>query len=360
MPSHNVLTALSQSMTGYSGVVPANSLSGASYASKRSSLYDSFGSSKKLKVLKSQAANQVSMSAVVGGSSMLDALDNQSQSKSNADAILAVAAGGDALDPALLALSSQRSVLLPSHDEETRVPQDVYALSGVLGDDAWGMILAAVKNACKKDDWLKALGDSIAGGDSDARITTKDGKPLTASFSPALFSALRDIASAAGGGGGKGLTAEMRARVAALVLCRHCVLLFKGSKRLGKMEREEEVAAMLVVPERIAGAMLRAFAERSDGKEEGGRGGWNVSKIMRDKLLAHVLVTFLVGAGGGNMMVGDVAPLVAELQVESKNASEILRMAGCTVKRGTGDKKDAMGVELRAPVNFPGPKRGRK
>ena len=72
-----------------------------------------------------------------------------------------------------------------------------------------------------------------------------------------------------------------------------------------------------------------------------------------------MLLTYLTAMGGKDMKVGDVTAFVKELKIEMKNASELLRQAGCIMKKGKG-ADSGTGVELRVPLVFPGPKRGRK
>jgi hypothetical protein len=55
----NMIAPLSQSIDKYNPIVKDNALEEHSYAARRDALYASFGSSKKLKVLKSQKANEV-------------------------------------------------------------------------------------------------------------------------------------------------------------------------------------------------------------------------------------------------------------------------------------------------------------
>jgi hypothetical protein len=81
------------SVPSYTPAVSNNSLADQSYAERRNALYQSFGSSKKLKVLKSQAANRVEMGSVVDGYKMMDNMDGQEQSSGNQAAIDAAKAG---------------------------------------------------------------------------------------------------------------------------------------------------------------------------------------------------------------------------------------------------------------------------
>jgi len=95
--------SLNQSVTAYEqgqGQMNAT-LANMSLAQRRSLLFESFGSTKKLRALRSQTANMVTMTSVVGaGDGMMDALARQSVgvsggvSKSNIEAMDAIRSGG--------------------------------------------------------------------------------------------------------------------------------------------------------------------------------------------------------------------------------------------------------------------------
>jgi len=95
--------SLDQSVISYqqSGNELSNTLANMSYLERRNLLFESFGSSKKMRAIKSKAANVVSMTSVVGaGDGMMEALKRQNEdttgtvSKSNLDAMDAVRESG--------------------------------------------------------------------------------------------------------------------------------------------------------------------------------------------------------------------------------------------------------------------------
>ena len=92
--------------------------------------FASFGSSKKLSVLKSQASNRVTVDAVVAGKTMYESMSSVTQSASNAAAIKK-AGTESAADPAKEAAEKARRSLLPPYDMGAKKPRDIYSAKKV-------------------------------------------------------------------------------------------------------------------------------------------------------------------------------------------------------------------------------------
>ena len=98
--------------------------------------------------------------------------------------------------------------------------------------------------------------------------------------------------------------------------------------------------------------MLAEFAQRNEET-----GGYLFNKQLKDKLLVHMLILFLVACGGKDVKCASFGVLLKDLKMESKQAGEFLRMAGVSVKKGVDG---GVAAELKVPLEFPsGVKRGR-
>ena len=157
----NMIAPLTQSISKYNPVVKDNALEEHSYAARRDALYESFGSSKKLKVLKSQKANEVKIGNVIGGDGMNDGLEAMEQSRSNMDAMESVKRGREAADVVAESVEISRRALLPKYDPDAKSPRQVYKARDIAGDEVWGMISRMVDGCCHDDGWLEKLAERI-------------------------------------------------------------------------------------------------------------------------------------------------------------------------------------------------------
>ena len=157
----NMLAPLSQSINKYKPVVKDNALEEHSYAARRDALYESFGSSKKLKVLKSQKANEVKISNVIGGGDMNTGLEAMEQSKSNKDAMENARMGKEEADVVAESVEISRKALLPKYDEKAKSPRMVYKARDIAGDEVWGFISRMVDGCCHDDGWMLKLNERL-------------------------------------------------------------------------------------------------------------------------------------------------------------------------------------------------------
>ncbi|GMH47972.1 hypothetical protein TrVE_jg9877 [Triparma verrucosa] len=322
------LRSLTQNIDVYKPVVSDHSLSASSLKDRRDALYKSFGSSKKLKVLKAQAANQVTVDAVVAGSTMYESMSSVTQSKSNSDFIKS-ATTSNALDPVALALESSRKLLLPPYNLSAKKPQDVYNARDIIGPETWAGISRVVDACSHKESWLSAL-------------LERDDYPES------ILKELKLIGDELKGGKDKGNDKD---KIKVLVFLRHCWKFHNYMKKNTVRKSVEEVALGMGVPEYAASRILELFTQPLDG------GGYGVMKQLKDKKCVHMLLLMMMSSEG--CQVGNIKPLVKDMKMEVGAAMELLRQAGCTVKKGKVNGEDVLGVELKVPVVFPGVKRGR-
>jgi len=115
----------------------------------------------------------------------------------------------------------------------------------------------------------------------------------------------------------------------------------------------EEIAKFLKLPIEIVTRLLDLFT--TTVTDDRGEESYAISKQTRDKCLVHMFIVYLM-AHGLKMATNDVLPLGKDVKLEPQEAATILRAAGCTV---TSKGVNTMRAELKIPLKFPPPKRGR-
>ena len=125
-----------------------------------------------------------------------------------------------------------------------------------------------------------------------------------------------------------------------------------------------EIAGALEISERSAhrewtfarARLFELFTSHMEGTD-GREGGYQASKLQKDKLTMFVLILYVIAAGGRDMKASSLNQLCKDLKLDVKDASMMLREAGFVVKKsGVGD----IGVSLPVPLKFPPPKRGKR
>ena len=152
---------------------------------------------------------------------------------------------------------------------------------------------------------------------------------------------------------GESLEGEKKERCKILIFLRHCWCFHKhATKPLGQKDASDLAKAMNM-PEYACARLLELFAVPRPG------GGHAVTKQLKDKRCAYMLVLYVLAAGGEDVKVSDVAPFAADMKLEAGKAGEMLRQAGFIVKKGKGGGRQTVGTELKVPLVFPNIKRGR-
>jgi len=98
--------------------------------------------------------------------------------------------------------------------------------------------------------------------------------------------------------------------------------------------------------------LLSQFAQRNEEN-----GGYLFTKQLKDKLVVHMLILFMVACGGKEVKCATFGTLLRNLKMETKVAGDFLRMAGVNVKKASDG---GVAAELKVPLTFhSGVKRGR-
>lgn len=138
-----------------------------SIAERRRMVFESFGSQKKKKVMKSQQANIVEMRSVVGaGEGMMKSLGKQMDGNMMGESNMKVMeelknqkdSSGKMLTAVDKAYAQARRSFLPPFDEHATDPYKVYDSQEVAGEEGWAQISRVVEACLRKDDeWKEAF-----------------------------------------------------------------------------------------------------------------------------------------------------------------------------------------------------------
>mmetsp|Transcript_4860 Transcript_4860/g.5390 ORF Transcript_4860/g.5390 Transcript_4860/m.5390 type:complete len:562 (-) Transcript_4860:47-1732(-) len=329
--------AMNQSVTSYHDSKSLD-FRNMSLAERRRMVFESFGSQKKKKVLRSQQANVVEMRSVVGaGEGMMKAIGKQMESNMMSESNLKVMQElknnkGDGAKKMVSAVdkayAEARRLFLPPFDESASKPYRVYDSQEVAGEDAWGQISRTV-DAClhKGDEWKEGLQSKSKWAKSTSTL-------LASIFNPTIK---------------KGAKYQIKT----IVLVNHLIKFHNKASKKFLGGSEEELAKYLDLPRDVANRFLALFCVPTHDR---GRAGFAISKQLKDRRVIYTLVMYLL-AHGKEMKVGSIEALCKDMELETKDAMNLYREAGCKCAK---NKAGMVSVSLSVPLAFPPPKRGKK
>ena len=370
-----------------------------SWDARRNELFEAFGSSKKLKYLKSAAANKVNISLVVGANDPSKLLESTVATKQPGTALqqeLTVSTRSvsflfhfqfsfvlvrisallwgvqicrfliffcllcfvlrtlilqSLIDPVEEALEESRRQLLPQFDKTAILPSAVYNVHSVAGEEAWNQI-ARVVDACisKGDDgWAVAL---VEGPRSTATMYSNNKTNQSDSIANAvnnwpsslvtIVNSLKDETNVQ--------DKKVKHRLRIILLLRH-VMKFHAcaNKRQFISGTNEEAAKFFGIPKEVADRLLEIFATPMEHCADG-RTGFAFTKQLKDKRTVHALLLYMM-AHGETMMVSSMQPFLNDMELNLKLASKLLIEAGCTVRKNA--EGNDISVALPVPLQFP-------
>lgn len=335
---------------------------------KRMLLFEAFGSAKKQRALRSQAANVVNIDSVIGaGDVMLDAVNRQDMGETNRTAMEDAAAGRKMVsiliasltyvsihtpcvlfpvvsflsyiicytfyrnckksqaDPIEIALNEARRRFLPPYDETAESPHKVYDAMVIAGDHVWGSV-SRVTDACTKK-----------GGDWRENLTGRG------YWHKSIKILLNSI------------TAEKKSasyQIKTTVMLNSMIKFHSGCNKRFYDGTAEDLAKKFGVSNDLSPRFLELFAVPTN---DGGKAGFAMSKQHKDKRLVHMLILYVL-AHGRSMKVASIDAFCEDLQMETPDAAKLLREAGFHAKK----TRSGTSVFLTCPVEFPGPRRGKR
>jgi len=303
-----------------------------SVSERRRMVFESFGSSKKKKVLRSQDANVVEMKSVVGaGDGMMKALGSQIESgtvsESNKQVMEELKKGSDekpitAVDKAF---AEARRAFLPPFDANATRPYRVYDSQDVAGEEAWGQISRIVDACIHKENWKESL-QKWPWPDSSAKLLdlVKDPQKKGAKY-----------------------------QIKTICLVNYLVKFHNRASKKFMDGTSEDMVKYLGLPKSVSDRFLELFCVASHDR---GRAGYSTTKNLKDRRVVYTLVMYLL-AHGKEMKVGSIEKLCLDMSMETKEAINLYREAGCKCVKG---KTGMVSVSLAVPLVFPNPKRGKK
>lgn len=339
-----------------------------SVSERRRMVFESFGSSKKKKVLRSQDANVVEMKSVVGaGDGMMKALGSQIESgtvsESNKQVMEELKKGSDekvrtcnkymtveqqkfivhieftnnfnngstcyyVIQPITAvdkAFAEARRAFLPPFDANATRPYRVYDSQDVAGEEAWGQISRIVDACIHKENWKESL-QKWPWPDSSAKLLdlVKDPQKKGAKY-----------------------------QIKTICLVNYLVKFHNRASKKFMDGTSEDMVKYLGLPKSVSDRFLELFCVASHDR---GRAGYSTTKNLKDRRVVYTLVMYLL-AHGKEMKVGSIEKLCLDMSMETKEAINLYREAGCKCVKG---KTGMVSVSLAVPLVFPNPKRGKK
>mmetsp|Transcript_29846 Transcript_29846/g.70326 ORF Transcript_29846/g.70326 Transcript_29846/m.70326 type:complete len:453 (-) Transcript_29846:293-1651(-) len=302
-------------------------------------IFEDFGSQKKRRVLKSQAANRVDINHVVGagGDSAVvsQIMQGKAMSESNkqaiADSKLADTERKTAND---VALEEARRQLIPEYDENASEPSRVYSAKNIAGDKAWDRIHRKVTACLHADDPI----DEVIGS-----IFEKDWYDFVLKL---VREVNPDNKSAA-------------FRISCAILANWMVKFYIMKKNRRSIEAVNDTkGSHFGIPIEVMTRCLELFATPLPSAKVDSETGQKVpsyvmSKQNKEKMVVHILLLYMI-AGGPSMKIADIGSVADSLKVPVEDCSNFLKYAGCTIAR----KGRTMSATLKTPLTFP--KAGRR
>jgi hypothetical protein len=350
--SNGTVYALQQSVPSYLEQAGPNVDSVKTQAEQRRALFEDFGSAKKRKVMRSQEANRVNVDSVVGaGNLMVDTfLKGEAMSESNRRAIeerINQTEQGDGnqakiQDAVDTATREWRNSFLPKYEEDATEAHEVYNARGMLGDEAWGQVSRVVDACMRKEDVADAI---LRGSSEEAPRDDDEKKRFNNEWNTSIADIISDIPT-------DGPWAKHQFK-SAVALNHFMSLYLQNHKRRFIRPVPEGKSYWFGSPVSVINRFMELFATQMTNDD--GETGFVMSKANKDKCCVHMLLLYVMAEGGKTMKSGNIKPIADDLQMDVKDTSHLLRLAGCTCTKKAGTNKTS--AILQVPLKFPAPKR---
>ncbi|KAL3922122.1 MAG: hypothetical protein SGILL_002370 [Bacillariaceae sp.] len=296
-------------------------------------VFEDFGSSKKRKVLKSQAANRVDIDNVVGagdGSAMVhQIMKGKGMSESNRIAIEEERRSDSTQKTATdKSIEAGRLQLLPAYDAHATKPENVYDARKIAGERAWKKIHGKVYYCLRNENPMEAIVESMYENDW-AEFVLKNVQGVDTDAENASF------------------------RITCAILVNWMVKFYGGNHKRKSVDGvDEEKARFFGIPTEVAARFFELFMTPIERPGNKASKSFVMSPQNKDKLIVYLLLTFMM-AQGSSMKIPNINVIADCLQVPLPHCSLLLKLAGCTVVK----KGSVVGATLKAPVSFPDPRR---
>jgi len=372
--------ALTQSVTKYEGDVSLDTQQ-LSLTERRQLLFESFGSVKKQRALRSQRANVVEMKSVVGvGDSMMSSVKSSfaNSSESNIKAMEKVkkmkeeemdaekisdgknnkdmknTTPGIKLNPAVdEAYNLARRKFLPPFNENADEPYKIYDAKRTVGEELWGWISRFMDFNIHNfpSTWKTEIFNTTSKDKKEGDELQEEDKG-TSKFVPKMtlkeFEATKQILATLP----DDITNRNSKTALKTIILLHYLLNFHKQVSSNKFLRgtPHELSRQWSMPLPIVEKFLSLFCCSSS---MGNKSGYASTKQLLDKRLAYILILYML-PHGTKMKVGNVNQLCDDLKITTREASNYYRQSGCTCLKKSGG---ILSVSLKAPLTFPPPPR---
>mmetsp|Transcript_3022 Transcript_3022/g.8223 ORF Transcript_3022/g.8223 Transcript_3022/m.8223 type:complete len:443 (+) Transcript_3022:122-1450(+) len=298
----------------------------------RPNIFEDFGSQKKRRVLKSQAANRVDVDHVIGAGTdsaiVSQIISGKSMSQSNKQAIEDSKQADTERKTAIdLAIEEARNKLIPQYDMSANDPIGIYSARGIAGEKAWNRIHRKVTACLHQDNPIDEVVRSVFENDW-------------------YEFALQRI---------KGVSPDAKNsafRITCAIIVNWMVkfyLIYKGRRAIPAID--EEKGTHFGIPIEIATRCFDLFATElmpKNHSERKNNPGYVMTKQNRDKMVIHILLLFMLSSGP-SMKIMDIGSIAEVLKVPLGDCRALLKYAGCSISR----KGNKLSATLNTPLTFP-------
>jgi hypothetical protein len=295
-------------------------------------VFEDFGSSKKRKVLKSQAANRVEVDHVVGageGSAVVQQVtQGKFMSESNRRALAATRNGETDRNRAQeSAFEALRRNFLPAYDEDAVKSNKVYDSKNIIGEAGWSKVYNKVYACLHQADPSAAIEGCL--GD------------IERAWVPCALKVVREISPDSTNAG---------YRYTSAILLNYLIKFYNLSHRRRSISPiNEKKAIYFGIPNEVASRWLELFTTTIQNRS--GKTTHAMSKANKDKCIVHALILYMISQGP-KMKIANIQHISDELKVAVADCGNMLRLAGCTITK----KGVVFSASLKTPLTFPPPK----
>jgi len=299
----------------------------------RPNIFEDFGSQKKRRVLKSQAANRVDVDHVIGAGSdsavVNQIMQGQAMSASNKKAIEDSKDADTEMKTANeVALEEARKQLIPEYDENAGEPSEVFSAKSIAGEKAWDRIHRKVTACLHQDDPIDAVLQSV---------NEKDWYGF-------VIKLIKEVSPDAKNGA---------FRISCAIIVNWMVKFYLMYKSKRSIEAIKEMkGSHYGIPIEVVTRCLELFATalppRSDPETGIKSPSYVMSRQNKEKMVVHILLLFMI-AGGPSMKIANIGSVAESLKVPMDDCSAFLKYAGCTIAR----KGNNLSATLKTPLKFP-------